>query len=238
MSERQPYSRIYWSVADDPKFLNVYDDDAAFALWLRLLMAADALWPAPAPLPRSARPKPLAKLVDAGIIDLMPGDRYRVHGLDSERNRRATAAKRDPNGTQLPPKRDPDGNTAKPSQAETSQAETPRAGGVADPAEAYWSLTGKFPTDKPLSWIDDLTRKYGADATIRALAKAHTADRSAATLLGRAQDILRAEARQIDRQEREDEQARLREKRAKPRTIEPWRQELAEAIERQYGDAA
>lgn len=109
---------------------------------------------------------------------------------------------------------------------------------VADPAEAYWSLTGRFPTEKSLSWVDDLTRKYGAEATIRALVKAHTADRDSGTLLGRAQDVLRSEARQLDRAERDDEQARLREKRAVPRVQEPWRQELAAAIEKQYGDAA
>lgn len=104
MSDRAPYSRVYWSVADDPKFVGIYDDDAAFALWVRLLMTADALWPAPAPLPRSARVRPLTKLVDAGLIDLLTGDRYRVHGLDAERQRRATAAyrgpRRDPNGSQ------------------------------------------------------------------------------------------------------------------------------------------
>jgi hypothetical protein len=233
MSERVPYSRVYWSVADDPKFVGVYDDDSALALWLRLLMSADALWPAPAPLPRSARPKPLAKLVDAGIIDLLPGDRYRVHGLEAERQRRASAAKRDPNGTQTGPKREARGSLDETRRDELSQAETPR-----DPAEAYWSLTGKYPAGRVLSWIDELAATYGPEPTIRAVVKAHGEDRNAGTLLGRAQDHLRAEARELDRQERTEEQARLAAKRSIPRVEEPWRVELRAAIERQYKEAS
>ena len=231
MSERAPYSRVYWSVNRDPKFHGIYSDDGAFALWVRLLMTADALWPADAPLPRSARPRSLAKLVKAGIVDLMPDDFYRIRGLDAERGRRSAAATRPPTGTQLGPKRDPDGNTAETSQDKpsTRQAETPR-----DPADIYWQLIGKYPTDKVLSWVDDLTGKYGADATIRALVRAHTDDRATSTLLGRAQDALRAEARELDRQERSDEKARLAAKRAEPRLEEPWRADLRAAIERQY----
>jgi hypothetical protein len=231
MSERAPYSRIYWSVMDDPKFENVYADDAAFALWVRLLMTADALWPAAAPLPRGVKPKPLARLVEAGIVDLVSSHRYRIHGLDAERERRKSAATtRGPNGDRTVPGREANGDLAKPRQDETSQAETPRE----DPAEVYWALTGRFPQDKPLSWIDDMTAKFGADATIRAMARAHREDRSAATLLGRVQDHLRSEARQLDGREREAEQARLAEKRSQPRREPQWRAEFRQAIEDQY----
>lgn len=117
MSERAPYSRIYWSVMDDPKFEHVYGDDAAFALWMRLLMNADALWPAPAALHRTVKDRPLAKLVDTGIVDLLPGDRYRIHGLDAERGRRRDAARtgseRDPNGTRTGTKREANGSPAR-----------------------------------------------------------------------------------------------------------------------------
>jgi len=106
-----------------------------------------------------------------------------------------------------------------------------------DPADAYWSLTGRYPTDRPLAWIDDLTSKYGADATVRALARAHIADPKTATLLGRAQDLLRAEARSLDRQEQEAEKARLREKRAIPKVIPAWEQEFRAALEAKYGAA-
>ena len=92
MSERAPYSRVYWTIVDDPKFAAIYDDDAALSLWLRLLLHADATWPAAAPLPRSARVRPLGKLVTAGLVDRVGTDRYRIHGLEAERGRRQSAA--------------------------------------------------------------------------------------------------------------------------------------------------
>jgi hypothetical protein len=127
MSDRAPYSRVYWTVIDDPKFDGIYEDDAAFALWMRLLINADALWPAPAPLHRIVKPKALAKLVDAGIVDLLPRDRYRIHGLDAERGRRRDAArtppKGDPDGPQTGGKREANGSPAR-ALAETSREET------------------------------------------------------------------------------------------------------------------
>jgi hypothetical protein len=193
-------------------------------------------------------------LVESGIVDLLPGHRYRVHGLDTERSRRAGSASdsatarwertraRNANAsgvgmrTHADQKVNPDASQAKPSQAETEPSPPARA--REDPADAYWKLTGKFPTEKTLGWVDDLSSKFGAEAVIRSLVKAHTSDRATATLLGRTQDLLRAEARELDRKEREDEQARLREKRAKPRVLEEWRQDLRDEIERRYGKGA
>lgn len=230
MSERAPYSRVYWSINRDPKFVGIYSDDSALALWLRLLMNADALWPASAPLPRTARPRPLQKLVDALLVDLEADDFYRIHGLDDERGRRAAAARRDPVGTQLGPKPVAGGNTDKPRQDETSTRHTePR-----DPADIYWQLTGRFPVDKALTWIDSLTEQYGSEPTIAAMASAFVKDRSVQTLLGRTRDALAADARKLDKLERVDEQRRLAEKRAQPRVEEPWKVEFRESIARQY----
>lgn len=241
MSERAPYSRVYWSIVDDPKFHSVYDDDRHLAAWLRLLLIADQSWPASAHVPAGCRKSSLEELERVGLID-RTGSRYRVRGLDKEREtRKAAATTRGPNGDRTVPKRDPLGDLAEPSLAEpsTSRAEAPREDDQTDPADAYWQLIGKYPTDKPLAWIDDLTAKYGADATVRAIVAAHTADRNTATLLGRAQDQLRAEARRLDRVEAEAEKRRLAEKRAQPRVEEAWRAEYREAIRRQYeGDAA
>jgi hypothetical protein len=83
------YVRVYQAIRDDPRFATIYSDNDRLATWLRLLMEADALWPAPAPIPRTVDEQALAALVDAGIIDLMPHDHYRVHGLDAERERRS-----------------------------------------------------------------------------------------------------------------------------------------------------
>jgi hypothetical protein len=105
MSERAAYSRVYWSIIDDAKFANVYDDDRALAAWTRLLLVADMAWPASAHIPVNTRRQSVAILVGAGLIDLQAGSRYRVHGLDAERNRRKESAthpptNRGPNGDQ------------------------------------------------------------------------------------------------------------------------------------------
>jgi hypothetical protein len=86
------YSRVYHEAVDDPKFAEVWDSDARLALWLRLLVMADAAWPASAALPRSTKRAPLAALVACGLVDLKPGDHFRIHGLDPERQRRSEAA--------------------------------------------------------------------------------------------------------------------------------------------------
>ena len=46
------YARVYHDLMDDPKFEAVYQDDHRFALWVRLLMAADASHPSPPTIPR------------------------------------------------------------------------------------------------------------------------------------------------------------------------------------------
>lgn len=93
MSERQPYSRVYWSIIDDPKFASIYDDDRHLAAWLRLLIVADQTYPASAHLPSGCQRASIKALVAAGLVDVA-GRRYRIHGLDAERTKRAAAATR------------------------------------------------------------------------------------------------------------------------------------------------
>lgn len=89
----RPYSRHYHDLIDDAKFAEVYPDDHHYATWSRLLMIADQAWPASAHLPSTARRASVAKLASVGLLDLLPGGRYRIHGLDPERTRRADAAR-------------------------------------------------------------------------------------------------------------------------------------------------
>ena len=91
MTATGPYSRVYHSLVDDPMFAKVYGNDAAFATWVRLLMIADALHPASAPLPR--RNSAVRLLLDSGLIEERPGNRYVVRGLQAERERRSEQAR-------------------------------------------------------------------------------------------------------------------------------------------------
>lgn len=197
-------------------------------------------------------------LVIAGLFD-RDGEGYRVHDFlafnDSREEvlaRRAAAAHRQRKSrgqshgeSQVQSQRDIARSHSTPPRALPDQTRPDPNPGPAtsapvtdDPADAYWSLTGRYPTDKPLAWIDDLSSKYGPSATVRALAKAHISDSKTATLLGRAQDILRAEARSLDRAEQEAEKERLREKRAIPKVIPAWEQEFRAALEAKYGAAS
>lgn len=236
MSERAPYSRVYWSVLSDDKFVDVRQDMRHFGSWTLLLVVADMAWPAPAYVPPVVPRASLRKLCEVGLIDSLPGGMYRVHGLDAERSRRGSAAKRDPNGTQLGPKREADGSLDKTS---TSKDETSQGQAEArDPADIYWQLTGKWPSEKALSWIDSLTEQFGAEPTIKAMVDMHMADRSGQTLLGRTRDQLASAARKLDLKERQEEKQRLAEKRAQPRVEEAWRAEFRAAIEEQYRRSA
>lgn len=87
-----PYARVYYTVVEDERFATVYHDDHAFAWWVRLLLIADGAWPASPPVPRAIKAPILDVLVRCGLIDMRPGDCYRIHGLDAERERRAKRA--------------------------------------------------------------------------------------------------------------------------------------------------
>lgn len=91
MTVDRRYARFYY-----PEFVrdyaHIYDDDAAFALWMRLLVTAEQMWPMPAELPRSVRPKALALLTSCGLVKV-DGTRFAIKGLDAERTRRSDSAR-------------------------------------------------------------------------------------------------------------------------------------------------
>jgi hypothetical protein len=86
----EAYSRLYHRFQSE--FPTIYADDHALASWVRLLLVADASWPMRPPVPRSVKAKPLAALVDCGLV-VLEGDAYTVRGLDAERSRRRDAAR-------------------------------------------------------------------------------------------------------------------------------------------------
>ena len=89
MSERAPYSRVYWSVMDDPKFDGIRENARHLGSWLLLLIVADMAYPAPAFVPSTVPKASLRVLTECGLIDAMSGGRFRVHGLASERGMRS-----------------------------------------------------------------------------------------------------------------------------------------------------
>lgn len=93
MNHDGKYSRLYWEVVDDDRFVGIYDNDHHFATYIRLLLIADGAWPASGHLPLGVRRASTEALSDCGLIELLPSGRFRVHGLDSERNARASSAR-------------------------------------------------------------------------------------------------------------------------------------------------
>jgi hypothetical protein len=89
----QPYSRVYWSVMDDEKFDGIREDVRHFGSWTILLIVADMAYPAPAFIPATV-PKASVKALSAcGLVDLLSGGRFRVHGLASEREMRSDSGR-------------------------------------------------------------------------------------------------------------------------------------------------
>jgi len=90
-----PYSRSYWRFADE--FPEIYANDATLALWSRLRDEADKAWPSSAALPYGVKKRALRLLVEAELVIPQPGNRYRIRGLDKERERRAEWGRRSAN---------------------------------------------------------------------------------------------------------------------------------------------
>lgn len=232
MGERAPYSRIYWTVRADDRLASIYPDDRHLAAWVRLLIAADMAWPAPADLPGSVRRASLAALEAAGAIELLSGGLFRFHGLDTERGRRADAARnrtvpdRGPSGDPLVPKRSSSRDETSRDETETSRDET-HAGsngyptdGDYDAQDRYYQLTGYRPWG---IWSGEkllaAERDYGRAETIAALDAEWTSAPDKKTILDR---MLARLARDADK--------RREEAKAKPRPI----RKTADQVEAEY----
>ena len=206
MSDERKYVRLYYSIIDDPKFEAVYGDDSALAAYTRLLMLADSMWPASPPIPKSCRASAFRKLVDERIVDVLPGDKFRIHGLDAEREMRRASAVRSASAKQTRSVRSPNGFSphllAEPSQAEQSRAESEQGDGEHDPVQTYYLLTTRAPRGRALDWCKRLADEYGYPPTSEAMAAEWQADDDVTTLLGRTENRLVLAARDAERKER------------------------------------
>jgi hypothetical protein len=136
--EHRPYARFYYAefIRDYP---HIYEDDAAFAAWLRMLTAAESMWPARPELPRTVRTRVLAKLTAAGLIQTN-GRTYSVKGMDAERNARSNAARtaarsRWGNADVMPNRTEPSNGRSTKGQRDGTPVDT-RAPGPVDPVRA------------------------------------------------------------------------------------------------------
>ena len=202
MPDDRRHIRIYYSIIDDAKFDDIRGDDHHFSTWVRLLMAADSVWPASADLPATARKSSIAALEVAGIIDLMKGSRFRIHGLDAERERRsaqptqaartrwqnADALRSDSGRTALagtPAMRTEHSNSRAEEEHSNSGNGYPTDGDY-DAQDRYYQLTGYRPWG---IWSGEkllaAERDYGRAETIAALEAEWTSSPDRKTILDR-----------------------------------------------------
>lgn len=177
------YVRVYSSILDDEKFADI--GLASLGAWLRLLIYADEMYPAPAPLPRWLRKREMDDLASRGLIDLC-GEHYRMHGLEKERERRGAAASQsarmrwsDATAMRTHSERNADAMLAKQSLAEPSRAEQ-----GTDIYDAYYQLTARQPSKGAMDWLDRLVSDYGSDVVVASMVSVVKAGTAPKELLG------------------------------------------------------
>ena len=91
MTTPRTYSRVYHEIVTHPRFAKVYSNPTALGTWLRLLLAADAMYPMPASMP--ARTPTVRLLIGVGLVLELPGNHYTMRGLEAERERRSAVGR-------------------------------------------------------------------------------------------------------------------------------------------------
>ena len=204
-SER-PYSRVYHDAPADDKFADIWwDDDAALATWLRLLVAADQSYPNPATYYEGVDREAVKRLVDAGLVDPVGKRTYRIHGLANEREKRtalareAATARHAQSGSSAAAERTQSGPPARTSSSSSSSSRRVAVaeGMPAAPADpdddvldAWFRLTASAPKPTVVKWLTDLAAEHGARAVASMLADEWMNDSDRTTLLTRTKNRL------------------------------------------------
>jgi hypothetical protein len=164
MSERQPYSRVYWSVMDDAKFDGIREDVRLFGSWSLLLVVADMAYPAPAFIPPTVPRSAFARLVASGLIDDLGGHRFRVHGMGKERDKRSESAR-----IAAAVRWQKNGNAeSMPRRDETSKDETRRDEDARADLEAFLAVRFRIPTPAQRTFMDAYCRTFDVTGPDRA----------------------------------------------------------------------
>lgn len=165
--EQRRYTVTYH---DDPALAIVYDDDTLFATWHRLRIGADAAWPSATAVPRRCSEDALTRLVEAGLVELQPGDHYRMAAIDAERAAKVEQASRAGEASKKGAKRGPRGrflprrDQPTPNQRPLASAPTP-VGEVTNGPPTAVPTGHQRPTNPPdqRAGAKD-TSPYGTDA--------------------------------------------------------------------------
>ena len=232
------YSRVYWSIQDDPRFRGVIDDDRALALWLRLLLASDAAYPVRLPLPHSS--KPLRKLIVARLVLPAPGGTYRMRGLDdlraerSKRGRDAAAVRWQSasnaeallSRARAIEERELESNPSIPTARDPTDLDPD------DPLDAYILMTGRAARGGALDWLKRLAADHGDLLVAQSLLAEWGIDRSIGTLLGRVETriatVVRQRQKELTNGEAKRQAAEAEALAAFERTMTPERREESE----------
>lgn len=178
------YVKIYQSIVDDPMFERVYTNDHAFAVWVRMLMLADVIYPIRPPMP--SRNPTVRLLIEVGLVVERPLNTYSVRGLEAERERQSEQGRRAANmrwhsgrtARAMPPepKTEPERDISG-SQPEKDISGSQQAGRGPAPAtngkpSAIWTcakLTKRDPSNNIVQWVRELELKFGTDRVIEAM---------------------------------------------------------------------
>ncbi len=221
MSDR-PYSRLYWETMEDPKFDGVREDVTHFGTWSLMLILAEMAYPVPAFVPAVAPPPSVTLLAERGLIDLLSGGRYRMHGLAAERAARSEHARDAANARWNAP-------SIAPGNAPAVLAETSIDEQSKDEQVAYFEATGRIPRSPALlDWLHRLWERYGEAAVRAALRTEVMADASPGSLMGRTERRLFTESAAAASAERAAEARKVREQHA-PVVIRPIRSGMSAA---------
>jgi hypothetical protein len=190
----EPFSRIYHRLADE--FPQVYDSPD-LAGYVRLLVAADQSWPTSARWAGLVSKATLGRLVSSSLV-ILDGSRYRIRGLDRERESRSQSASHAARSRWSDAPRNADGNATRnatrnaetmPSREEKSREETRRDEHIArarldesrdglphltpQVQEAVERVMGRPITtasDKVLTSLDELVERHGVPTVTRTMA--------------------------------------------------------------------
>jgi hypothetical protein len=256
MSGDDRYTRHFWRFADE--FPDVYDDDAAYATWCRLLRLADMAWPVAATLPFGAKKAAMAKLTmdrDGGpLVQMVTSTTYRIRGMDKHRAKRSQSGKDAADARWGNADSNAIGNASgnakgnaernaemMPSREEKRREEESSTEQAApDAAESLYQRTGRFPSPKVIAWLNDISRDHGEERLVRAIDSTPCTTANIGDYIEGVRNALRAEDHAAERAERDDEKRRNREKRAPiaNATRDAIREAVAARYASDYGDKA